>query len=282
MTNNPSKPLKQRISEYPAPARLGLFILVLLVFWLPLAIPIHFIFLDDPNKVSILAMGLLFIEFIVLLHYWSKYIHNNGQGLKQYGLVLSRKMGIELLNGLTIGLFFTLALFVIESWLGWLVWQPASAKLGQFIAEGLLTGFGVAFAEETFFRGWILDELERDYSPKIALISNALIFALLHFLKPLGEIIRTFPQFPALVILGLTLVWAKWSYSGRLGMSIGLHGGLVWGYYILNVGGLIAYTNQVPPWLTGIDGNPIAGGMGLFFLAILAALIRAKVPLRLQ
>jgi hypothetical protein len=39
---------------------------------------------------------------------------------------------------------------------------------------------------------------------------------------------------------------------------------------------LIKYTGRVPPWLTGIDGNPIAGGMGLLFLGILATIVQVK------
>jgi uncharacterized protein len=67
--------------------------------------------------------------------------------------------------------------------------------------------------------------------------------------------------------LGIALVLAKYQHGDRLGISIGIHGGLVWGYYILNVGQLIKYNGQVPDWVTGIDGNPIAGVMGLIFLS---------------
>ena len=51
---------------------------------------------------------------------------------------------------------------------------------------------------------------------------------------------------------------------------MGVHGGLVWGYYIVNVGELVTYSNKVSPWITGVDGNPLAGVTGLVFLAILA------------
>jgi hypothetical protein len=107
----------------------------------------------------------------------------------------------------------------------------------------------------------------------------------LHFIKPLPEVIRTFPQFPGLVLLGLALVWAKRStrrqlrltgvqHQGRLGLPIGLHAGLVWGYYMIHVGQLARYSGQVPQWLTGIDQNPLAGGAGLVFLMLLAAYMR--------
>jgi membrane protease YdiL (CAAX protease family) len=141
---------------------------------------------------------------------------------------------------------------------------------------------GIGFAEELLFRGWLLDELQRDYRPKTALWVDAAIYAGLHFIKPLSELIRTFITFPALLLLGITLVLAKrargsWEgnfWRGRLGLPIGLHGGLVWGYYIINVGQLIDYPNQVPEWVTGIDRNPLAGFMGLLFLSALAFMMQ--------
>jgi len=91
------------------------------------------------------------------------------------------------------------------------------------------------------------------------------------------------------VLLGLALVWAKqstrtlvWSVSslchhqGRLGLPIGLHGGLVCGYYVVNVGNLVAYSGQVPEWVTGLNSNPLAGVMGLVFLGAIAFYMRQR------
>jgi hypothetical protein len=66
-------------------------------------------------------------------------------------------------------------------------------------------------------------------------------------------------------------------YHDRLGICIGIHGGLVWGYYILNVGNLLQYTKTVPDWITGIDGNPIAGILGLIFLYLLLVWMTPKI-----
>jgi len=76
----------------------------------------------------------------------------------------------------------------------------------------------------------------------------------------------------------LTLVWAKRSSGELLGLPIGIHAGLVWGYYILNVGKLVQYSDRVSPWITGVDGNPIAGVMGLLFLGVLAVWMRKRSP----
>ncbi|MEQ8972222.1 MAG: CPBP family intramembrane glutamic endopeptidase [Coleofasciculus sp. C1-SOL-03] len=254
--------------------RLGLFVVTLGLFWLPLAAPIYLL-VDDSNLVTILTMALLFGEFLGLLQVWGRFVYGEPQLLKQYGLYVSRRNGIDLLNGLSIGLLFTLSLFALEGGLGWLNFQPPPEQWRRIIGEGLVSALGIGLAEELVFRGWLLDELERDYSPKLSLWADALIFATLHFLKPLAEIIRTLPGFPGLVLLGLTLVWAKRG-QGRLGLPIGLHAGLVWGYYLINVGQLVQYSGQVSPWITGVDSNPIAGVMGLAFLMVLALGIRAR------
>ncbi|MEA5534010.1 CPBP family intramembrane glutamic endopeptidase [Crocosphaera sp. XPORK-15E] len=264
------------IENYPAPLRLGIFIFCLLLLWLPLAIPLYLLLKDDPNLTTIVTMGVLYLEFVGLLFIWNKTVYNISNWWQVYGLVFTRKNGIELLNGLSIGLLFTFSLFGLEAILGWVNFVQPSASLIRIVFEGLLSALAIGLAEELFFRGWLLEELKRDYSLKIVVFSNAIIFATLHFLKPLEEIIRTFPQFPALVLLGFTLVLAKWGQGNRLGICIGLHGGLVWGYYILNVGKLFNYTGKVSPIITGIDNNPIAGVMGLIFLGILSFLMSKK------
>ena len=47
-----------------------------------------------------------------------------------------------------------------------------------------------------------------------------------------------------------------------MGLPIGLHGGLVWGNYIIEVGKLIKYSGAAPQWVTGVNNNPLAGVMG--------------------
>lgn len=250
--------------------------MILSLLWLPVAAPIYLLLAHDPNLVTILTMGLLFGAFLLLLRWWGKNVYGREHLLKRYGLVRSRQNGLDLLKGLAIGLLFTFSLFLLEGLIGWIQFQTPQAVLPKVILEGFVSALGIGFAEELVFRGWVLDELQRDYTLKASLWADAIIFAVLHFLKPLSEVVRTLPTFPALVLLGLTLVWAKRSSGGRLGLSIGLHAGLVWAYYILNVGQLVKYSNNVSPWITGVDNNPIAGVMGLLFLSVLAFWMRKR------
>ncbi|MEM8830562.1 MAG: type II CAAX endopeptidase family protein [Cyanobacteria bacterium P01_G01_bin.19] len=257
--------------------RILCFIGALSLLWLPLAIPLHILLGDDPNLVTIIAMSLLFVELLFLWQLWSKHVYQENNVFTRYGLERSSRNSRELIKGLALGFWLCLGLFIFKTAFGWAEVTNSQINLLKLAAEGLLSALGIALGEELIFRGWLLDELSRDYSKTVCLWVSAAIFALAHFLKSIDEIIRTAITFPALMLLGITLVLAKQKYGDRLGICIGIHAGLVWGYYIVNVGELIEYTDKVPTWVTGIDNNPIAGVMGLLFLTGLMYSI-ARLP----
>lgn len=260
----------KKISGYSAPLRLVIFIGALSVLWLPLALPIYWLLKEDSNLASILTMVLLFIELLWLWRWWGKSVHNEAHIYRRYGLVSSKQNFQEFLRGLAIGFWLCLGLFITEALFGWIKVIDPNISIVRVVVEGLLSATVIALAEELLFRGWLLDELQRDYGQKICVWITAIAYAVAHFLKPVAEILRTAVTFPALVLLGIALVLAKYKHGNRLGICIGIHAGLVWAYYIVNVGQLIEYTDKVPVWITGIDGNPIAGVMGLLFLSGLA------------
>ncbi|MCL2933951.1 MAG: CPBP family intramembrane metalloprotease [Trichodesmium sp. MAG_R03] len=276
--------LFHKIAEFSAPTRIAIFIIILFLVWVPLAILIY-ILVEDINLESIWAIALLYIEFIILVRLWGKKVYQQPHLLRCYGFIINRRNFQLFFEGLGISLFSLFSLFILETFLGWVVWQSPSEKLLQFILEGLLISVGIGFAEELLFRGWLLDELDRNYQPKIVLWVSSIVYAVLHFIKPIEEILRTWLQFPGLVLLGIICVWAKRSseiklnqFSNKkqelLGLPIGIHTGLVWGYYIVNVGSLVKYDDEVPEWLVGIDSNPLMGFMGLLFLCTIALWVR--------
>lgn len=261
-----------KIASYPFFLRIPIFLVALLSIWLPFAAPIYLL-VKDSNLATILTMALLFTEFLLLVRLWGKQVYGQTQLLKSYGLINTRQNGFEFLIGLAIGLLITFSLFGVQGLFGFVSWQN-SDNLPRIIAEGLLSALGVGFAEELVFRGWLLDELQRDYSDRVSLWANSIVFALSHFIKPVAAMLRSWPQFPGLLLLGLILVGGKRSRQNRLGLPIGFHAGLVWGYYIINVGKLIRYSGSVPDWVTGVNGNPLAGAIGLLFLSVLAVGMR--------
>lgn len=274
------------IGDRPFPIRLGIFVGVLLLIWLPLAIPIYWL-ADDPNWVGIITLALLYGEFIALLKVWGRRVYGDPQMLRSCGLEFSRSTGRNSAIGFGIGCGGVVILFAIATVLGGVIWEPLPPTFPRIFIEGLLVAFGVGFAEELFFRGWLLEELRRDYSPAIALWSNSILFAILHFIKPPEEILRTWLQFPGLLLLGIILIWAKdatrskTNPPGSLSVAIGLHAGLVWSYYLVNVGELATDSGTLPEWITGIDRNPLAGVLGLLCLAEMATLIRRlRLPVK--
>ncbi|MGL5080319.1 MAG: CPBP family intramembrane glutamic endopeptidase [Microcoleaceae cyanobacterium] len=294
-----------KVISYPTPVRMATFVLVLLAIWLPFAIPIYLLN-PDPNLTSILTLVLLYSEFIVLIQFWGKRVYQQPNLLRYYGLKFDRQSFKSLSRGLVFGVSSIFLLFGLTSILGGLIWQMPTEKFWRILGEGLLVALGLGFAEELLFRGWLFNELSRDYSFQMSLWISSLIYAGLHFIKPFAEIQRTWPEFPGLVLLGLIFVWGKyivWSpedqqesrlltfnpfnpnplnpnsltrNSGNLSFPIGLHAGLIWGYYSVNVGNLIDYTENMPEWITGIDQNPLAGGMGLLSLGAIARWVKRR------
>lgn len=271
-----------QLRDFSAPVRILAFLLLLALLWLPFAAPFA-LWSRDPNQTTIVVMLLLFVEFVGLMRWWGQEVYHDRQIFQTYGLSFSLQMLREGLQGFSWGVVSLALMFLLQSGFGWLVWQTPAANFGRIALEGLLVALLVGLAEELVFRGWILEELQRDYNLRVSLWANSLLFATLHFLKPLPEVIRLLPQFLGLVLLGMILIWMKQTtrkqqrsavrlitHSGRLGLPIGFHAGLIWGYYLLKVGGLVALTDQVPEWVTGIDGNPLAGIVGVLFLSGLA------------
>jgi membrane protease YdiL (CAAX protease family) len=273
-----------RLNSYKAPIRIIIFLLTLLVLWLPIAAPMHLIF---GESVGVALTILLYCEFLGLIWIWGRRVAKYAHPYRYYGLSFTANNGRDFLLGLGLGSATLIVFFYLQVSFGWLAVQTVDWRValpprflpaigGYFvdwqgaILPGLLTSVGVGFAEEMLFRGWLLSELERDYSKKTALISASLVFAILHFIKPLNVILATWSQFVGLAILSVALILARRRCDGRLGIAIGLHGGLVWCYYIVNTTHWLKPTGAVPDWVTGINGNPIAGVMGIAFLSAIA------------
>jgi membrane protease YdiL (CAAX protease family) len=129
---------------------------------------------------------------------------------------------------------------------------------------------GVGFAEELLFRGWLWGELEQRLSRQNALLLQAAIFALLHpwYRMPGFEAIGLLG---GLVLLGLALALQRRADGGCLWGSVGLHGGLVGGWFLLQKG-LLQISPGAPSWWIGPGGadiNPIGGLIGWIGLGAL-------------
>lgn len=136
---------------------------------------------------------------------------------------------------------------------------------------------GVGFAEELVFRGWLWGELELQLGARRALGLQAAIFALLHpwyrLIDPLNLVtgLQALGLLGGLVLLGLALALQRRADGGLLWGAVGLHGGLVGGWFALQ-NGLIELSPAAPAWLVGPGGanpNPIGGLVGVVGLTLL-------------
>ena len=151
---------------------------------------------------------------------------------------------------------------------GQAVWQGQWSTAQLLNALALLLGVGLA--EELLFRGWLWGELEQHLSARRALWGQALVFSLAHTRFNLGPVEAT-ALLGGLLLLGLALALQRRADSGVLWGAVGLHGGLVGGWFLLQ-GGLLELAAGAPAWLVGPGGNhpnPIGGVVGWLGLGVL-------------
>jgi membrane protease YdiL (CAAX protease family) len=147
---------------------------------------------------------------------------------------------------------------------GGLSWTPRLTA--GLLLNAAALGLGVGFAEELLFRGWLLGELNLLIGKQQALWLQAVLFSLVHTrfnlppLQLLGLLI-------GLLLLGLALGLQRRADGGLLWGAVGLHGGLVAGWFLLHQG-LATISPSAPAWLMGPD-NPIGGLVGWIGLVLL-------------
>lgn len=271
---------KWPLAQQPALVRVIVFLGIAVALWLPVAWP--FYQLSGQGRLpggDLIPTAMLYLVFLALLPPWQRRVHGIKQPWRSIGFTGAQRLGRGFLIGLGLGIVSLVALGGIQVGLGWAVIDAeaiATQPWGAIIFGGALTALAVGWSEEVLFRGWLLGELDRGLSARLALGVNSLIFAVAHFIKPPAVMLQMLPQFLGLLLLGMVLVWARrvallpLPREDSLGPAVGLHSGLVWMYYLLNVGHLLQVTGRVPAWVTGLDGNPLAGLLGMTLLLGLA------------
>ena len=270
--------LGQAIGRWPLLGRISCFLGLLLLLWLPIALPLYGLgaYIGAPETVSVLVLVALALVFIGISWCWGAWVKRWRYPLQGYGLALNSSYTFWLAAALLCGLAVVLALFALEVWWGWAYFYPQLTM--TIVLSGLGVGLGVGLLEEWFFRGWLLSELRTEMGLPAAAAWSGLIFAAAHFIKPLPDILATSPQFFGLLLLGVILAQLRYvasspARSGSLAWPIGFHGGLVWGYYMIDVADLVIPSARVPDWVTGIHGNPLSGILGLGSLMLVWAAV---------
>ena len=247
-----------------------LFMPFLYLFGWLLAMPLVLIGIEE-EKISLIGTIFTFLLFVIAMPKWFEM----RWGLKDTWILLGiskidkkSERFIYFLKGILYAIIL-LSLILIpiirNEWGNWL-----GELSPDIILNSLLLIFGVGFAEELIFRGWLLEELKNQYGFKNALIYQALIFSIVHigFNIPFWQMISILF---GLFLLGIVLSLIRVEDDNSLWGCAGLHGGLVGLWFLLN-NGLIEISKDAPIWLVGPGSgntNPLGGFYGITLLLII-------------
>lgn len=189
-------------------------------------------------------------------------------------IVLTRRLGLA--NRLALGYGLPRAEFFRQLGIGWAagiglmlplvalllaldvrqIKPGLDGDLAPLVLGGIVSGFAVAFIEETFFRGILLSAVARTSSTRAAIIAPTLLYAALHFLggklrvppeevswihgfEVLSRLFERYAQplalvdsFLALVALGVLLSMVRLR-TGAIAGCIGLHAAGVCAIFVL-------------------------------------------------
>ena len=231
---------------------------------------------------DLLGTTISLLLFLIVLPSWVRIRWSTRHPWRQLGLNRASS-GPKRSRALLRGLRWATALLVLISlislggqWAYWLGDLPFPRLI-----NALLLCFGVGLAEELLFRGWLWGELNLLLGARRAVPAQAAIFSLVHTRFNLGF----WPMVGLLVglfLLGMALATRRRLDQGSLWGCVGLHGGLVGGWFALQ-SGLLQWSPQSPLWLTGPGDNPLGGlvgivAMGALVAVQLTALARAARP----
>ncbi|HHV78784.1 MAG TPA: CPBP family intramembrane metalloprotease [Firmicutes bacterium] len=170
-----------------------------------------------------------------------------------------------------------MAIVPIVQWLvGAVTYQRVAAFTWAIPLSGFFRSAGVAFGEELFFRGYIMQMLRRRHGLIPAMVVSSLVFSVIHYVNPGYAPLVLINVFAIGVLLVLMV-----AESGSLWSAIGFHLGWNWVQMTLlevvppqgsRFQGLVVFTERagVPTLLTGGGYGPEAT---IIVTAVIAVLL---------
>ena len=236
------------------------------------------------ERVSLTGTVLSFVLFLLVMHRWATLRWSEAQPWRRLGLIARKpKARIDHVISLGVGLLMSTALIGLIVSL--LVFTGNGSWRGnlevQAMLNCLLLALGVGFAEELIFRAWLWEELTKILGSRGGLLTQAALFSLVHtrFNLGFGPMLGLLT---GLFLLGLILALLRLRDQGSLWGCIGLHGGLVGGWFLAHQN-LLSIDPNAPMWLVGPGGpnaNPLGGLVAILSLtAIGSLLIRTTKPM---
>ena len=246
-----------------------IFIPFLYLFGWLLATPI---FLFGVNKESISLIGTIFtfLIFVCSLPKWFEIrwgLKNTWELLGVKKIERNRGLIFYFLKGFLLSIILISLILIPIIGTEWGFWIGNISS--EITINAILLIIGIGFTEELIFRGWLLEEFKNQFGLKKAIISQSLIFSLVHIGLdlPFWEMLSILT---GLFLLGILLSLIRLKDNNSLWGCIGLHGGLV-GLWFISNNGLLFISKDSPKWLVGpgtINTNPLGGIFGISLMII--------------
>ena len=274
------QPLNRFLLLQPAWLPTVLFIPLLYALGWLAAVPLTLLGLPT-DQLSLTGTVLSFVLFLLVMPRWAALRWSEPRPWEALGIRGAKPQeqpapAAALLKGLLIaaGLLMVITSVVLIDGSGNWRGEVDATQL----TNAVLLCLGVGFAEELIFRSWLWTELQDMIGSRRAAWAQAGIFSLVHTrfnlgLGAMGGLLI------GLFLLGMVLARQRQSDRGSLWGCIGLHGGLVAGWFLLQ-NGLLQLSPNAPPWLVGPGGhspNPLGGLIGILSLLILLLIQRTAV-----
>ena len=277
------QPLNRFLLLQPAWLPTALFIPLLYALGWLAAVPLTLLGLPT-DQLSLTGTVLSFVLFLLVMPRWAALRWSEGQPWKRLGLI-ARKPRARVKNVISLGIGLLMSTALIGLIVSLLVFTGNGSWRGnleiQAMLNCLLLALGVGFAEELIFRAWLWEELTKILGSRGGLLSQAALFSLVHTRFNLG-FRPMLGLLTGLFLLGLILALLRLRDQGSLWGCIGLHGGLVGGWFLAHQN-LLSIDPNAPIWLVGPGGpnaNPLGGLVAILSLtAIGSLLIRTTKPM---
>jgi uncharacterized protein len=212
----------------------------------------------------------------ITLATWLSVRYLDGGHLRDLGLAWRRSSLPDLVVGLAMPVILLMVFFALEWAAGWLMivgMRPVSpvllaGSLGRFAA--------IAWYEELFSRGYLMQTLARMAPLWVANLITALIFTALHIWNPGFTWPALLGVFPAGILLGYCYIMTRSLY-----LPMAFH--FAWNFVQAMLGfpvsgtsqfGLFRLIREGPPLFTGGAFGPEASLFGFFLLLIALGSIR--------
>ena len=277
------QPLNRFLLLQPAWLPTALFIPLLYALGWLAAVPLTLLGLPT-DQLSLTGTVLSFVLFLLVMPRWAALRWSEGQPWRRLGLI-ARKPRARIDHVISLGIGLLMSTALIGLIVSLLVFTGNGSWRGnlevQAMLNCLLLALGVGFAEELIFRAWLWEELTKILGSRGGLLSQAALFSLVHTRFNLG-FRPMLGLLTGLFLLGLILALLRLRDQGSLWGCIGLHGGLVGGWFLAHQN-LLSIDPNAPIWLVGPGGpnaNPLGGLVAILSLtAIGSLLIRTTKPM---